>query len=210
MKKLKVYAGETPQIAIAIKLDGIQAMLNDEGKVVSRSGKPLYNIDPKLLTPGKKYEVFCHNFKITDSIVSTQGEHPNGPMRACHLFEIWPGTDDRLKLSTLDAKQAFDYAMLWGYEGIVIDKKYKWKKKETLDVKVTGIIPGKGKHAGRMGALMTTHGKVGTGFSDKEREEVWYIGEYIECDCMEITPDGKMRHGRFLRRRWDKNDTSEG
>jgi ATP-dependent DNA ligase len=55
-------------------------------------------------------------------------------------------------------------------------------------------------------------GKVGTGFSDAMRKEDWNsrIGEFIEVECMQLTPDGKFRHPRFLKRRWDKNANSEG
>jgi hypothetical protein len=46
MKKMKLWTGQVPEHEIknvSIKLDGIQAMLNEDGKVVSRSNKPLYN-----------------------------------------------------------------------------------------------------------------------------------------------------------------------
>jgi DNA ligase-1 len=81
-----------------------------------------------------------------------------------------------------------------------------------------------------MGALLTPRGKVGTGFTDKQREE-WYewfmtqpCGIYdeagekptrfelladgaaptIEVDCWELTKDGKFRHPRYIRLREDK------
>jgi ATP-dependent DNA ligase len=81
-------------------------------------------------------------------------------------------------------------------------------------VTVTEIIEGTGKHKGRMGALMTPMGKVGTGFTDQERKEWWgrkaLLGNHptlawlIEVECMQLTPDGKFRHPRFLRIRYDK------
>lgn len=209
MKKLKLYAGQPVKESIAIKLDGIQAMLNEAGDVVSRSGKPLYNIDPSLLEAGKKYEIFHTSFKITDSILSTHIHKIK--IQEEHVYEIWPSTDERLILdSSFDVYFLYEYARKNGYEGLVIDKKYKLKPKENYDVPITAVIPGKGKYLGCMGALMTPMGKVGTGFKDHERREDWSIGEYIEVECMELTPDGKFRHPRFIRRRWDKNETSEG
>ena len=97
-----------------------------------------------------------------------------------------------------------------GYEGLVIftDKyMYKVKPEETFDVVVTGVIPGAGKHLGRMGALTTEMGDVGTGFTDIEREqftEEFIVNQTIEVSCMMLTPDGKFRHARFCRLREDK------
>ena len=80
----------------------------------------------------------------------------------------------------------------------------KVKSSDTFDVQVTDVVPGRGKHTGRMGALMTERGKVGTGFTDAQRSEVWQAGEIIEVECMSLTPSGKFRHPRFVRRRFDK------
>nr|WP_283842052.1 hypothetical protein [Bradyrhizobium sp. KB893862 SZCCT0404] len=105
-----------------------------------------------------------------------------------------------------------------GYEGLVLRQGDVWlkvKPTETYDVLVTGIIEGTGKHKGRMGALMTPMGKVGTGFSDAERVTFWnyckepddgrgIMGETIEVECMKLTDDGKFRHPRFVRVRPDK------
>lgn len=204
---MKVWKGETPQHTIAVKLDGIQAMLDDKGRVVARSGKALYNIDPKHLKPGRKYEVYCGSFKETQSIVRAS-KSKRRAVRKDELFEIWPKTDKRIVLSFADASKdltaTFLSALSHGFEGLVIDQTYKLKRAETHDVIVTAVLPGKGKHAGRMGALMTTKGKVGTGFTDKDRDEDWKPGDVIEVECMELTAAGKMRKPRFIRRRWDK------
>jgi hypothetical protein len=88
-----------------------------------------------------------------------------------------------------DVTEASPIRALWdkhvleeGYEGLVIraNGSIKVKPVHTIDVVVIGIEPGKGKHTGRMGALWTAFrdwtgkylvaGKVGTGFSDEERE----------------------------------------
>jgi DNA ligase-1 len=85
---------------------------------------------------------------------------------------------------------------------------------------VTGVQAGEGKHAGRMGALevveVTREGgryywddeavsfKVGTGFTDAEREDTDWIGEVIRWDAHERTRDGIPRHPSF--RCIDKGD----
>ena len=61
-----------------------------------------------------------------------------------------------------------------------------------------------------MGALITEMGKVGTGFTDINRE--WWadpcrdlpVPYIIEVECMGLTKNGKFRHPRFKRIRWDK------
>lgn len=96
-------------------------------------------------------------------------------------------------------------------------RKYKSYSGETLkdvtlsikidDVRVIGWEKGEGKHLGRMGALVTEKGKVGTGFSDKEREEYteeYILGKVIEVSCMELTPQGKFRFPKFVRTRLDR------
>ena len=56
-----------------------------------------------------------------------------------------------------------------------------------------------------MGALETALGKVGTGFTDAERDRIdeSYIGRMIEVGCWELTEDAKFKQPRFLRFRDD-------
>jgi DNA ligase-1 len=78
---------------------------------------------------------------------------------------------------------------------------------------VHSIIPGMGKHHGRMGALhvfpvVADNGgfnqtgdpafNVGTGFSDAERELEWMPGIVIRWEAHEYTRDRVPRHPRFL------------
>ena len=78
-----------------------------------------------------------------------------------------------------------------GAEGVVVRRQngsvYKIKKVLTYDLAVIGVTPGKGKHKGRLGALVVAWGlrertgrihygyatNVGTGFSDQDRAEIW-------------------------------------
>ena len=101
------------------------------------------------------------------------------------------------------------YAIHEGYEGLVLQDNMgniiKVKPKPTFDVVVVAITEGKGRNAGRLGALITEKGNVGIGFSDQEREEFMKNPpNMIEVACMELTEAGKFRHPRFIRVRDDK------
>lgn len=204
---------------ITIKLDGVRGIW-DGTKWLSRAGKPLYNI-PDANAIGH-YEIYVGSHK--DTIVATRTQFPDvstPKIEQIHLYQLWPETDDRLYIcqygGTLTPEVVIDYrdaVIDAGDEGLVIrtsDVWYKVKALYTLDVIITDAIIGKGKHAGRLGAIMTDYGKVGTGFSDKERIELWamhqqgeLVGKVIEVVCMEFTPDDKFRHPRFIRLREDK------
>eukprot|EP00742_Colponemidia_sp_Colp-10_P005687 GILJ01006078.1.p1 GENE.GILJ01006078.1~~GILJ01006078.1.p1 ORF type:complete len:660 (-),score=88.18 GILJ01006078.1:89-2068(-) len=73
---------------------------------------------------------------------------------------------------------------------------------------VTSIERGSGRHSARMGALhvRTKTGitfKVGTGFSDKEREKPPKVGTIITYRYQELTKSGRPRFPAFLRVRTD-------
>lgn len=110
-----------------------------------------------------------------------------------------------------------------GYEGLVLvplgpdgkpdwrAKRYKVKPHVTVDVRITGYLEGTGKYVGMLGAFATEHGDVGIGFSDDQRASFWerreqFIGSIIECKAMGWTREGKMRHPRFVRERFDKSE----
>ena len=84
------------------------------------------------------------------------------------------------------------------------------KLKPLLDTeaKVISHIPGKGKHAGRMGALLVLtpaglHFKLGTGFSDAVRANPPMVGALVTYTFRDVTPSGKPRFASFLRVRDD-------
>lgn len=79
------------------------------------------------------------------------------------------------------------------------------KVKEFFDAEgtVVGYEPGKGKHKGRVGAimLMSDDGKAfkaGTGLSDREREKPPAIGSRVTYRYQELTPDLKPRFPVFI------------
>jgi hypothetical protein len=194
---MKEYSGQS-FTSVSFKIDGINARRVGD-QVLSRRDKPLYNVPYLLLEEGFTYEIFLGSFKETTSVLRSHS-HPF-KITEEHIFKLTPVVDLRL-IAPLNI--TLDRALELGYEGLVFDGKWKLKPKPTFDVQVLSTQPGTGKHFGRMGALLTPMGKVGTGFTDKEREEEWSFGDLIEVECLELTEDGKFRHPRFIRRRWDK------
>lgn len=128
----------------------------------------------------------------------------------------------------LVAPQGFANAMVrqGGYDGAIIRRKdapwttgaskngeaIKVKPAKSLDLEVHGWYRGKGKHAGRAGGITVLYKgvqtDVGTGFSDRERQEIADAGEapcgVAEVEFMELTADGRLREPRFKGWRYDK------
>jgi DNA ligase-1 len=116
-----------------------------------------------------------------------------------------------------------------GYEGIMIknldapyickrsDSWMKWKPTITVDLTIVGFEEGTGRNAGRLGAIIyegvdnerNIRVNVGTGYSDKDRDEFWaardrllgVVGE-VQADAVTQNQDGSYslrfpRHVRF-------------
>jgi hypothetical protein len=226
---------------VTLKIDGVRALyvLTEVGPMwLSRAGKPLYNVPDPTASRTKVFtdcEVYLPTFKDTIRAVRTKSpKDDTPPIRPEHLYSLDP-LDSRLKGSACKGlpnsveaptaariRQMLKAANFAGYEGLVLRQGDKWlkvKPEETHDVLVTGVIEGTGKHKGRLGALITGKGKVGTGFSDTERQDFWHwhitghngehdeplVGRTIEVSCMHFTSGGMFRHPRFVRMRPDKN-----
>ena len=81
----------------------------------------------------------------------------------------------------------------------------KVKSFQDAEARITGYIPGEGKHAGRLGAyeavlLSGPRSKfgVGTGMTDAERSRPLPIGTIITIKFFELTPDGVPRFPSFV------------
>lgn len=119
----------------------------------------------------------------------------------------------------------YDHFLDRGYEGAMVKdpmglyrfRKHKdWikiKPAEDLDLRVESLVQGEGKYFGMLGAAIVTYkGKrvrVGSGFSDEQRQQFWASpnsikGKIIEVQFHEETPDGSLRHPRFVKIREDK------
>jgi len=119
----------------------------------------------------------------------------------------------------------FAKAIAAGYEGLVIktvDHFYQTKRSsdwlklklvQSEDLPIIGFFEGEGKYVGSLGGIIVDRDgvpvKVGGGFSDDLRHEIWdnqdrYLGLIVEVLYHEVTPDGSLRHPRFKHFRSDK------
>jgi ATP-dependent DNA ligase len=230
--KAKDWSGKalTGLWEVTLKIDGVRAFWH-KGEWTSRNGKPLYNL-PRLRTPkgpSEGFEAYAHdpkrsskeNFKATIQAVRAK----NKPERALgieHLYPLHP-VDARLVREDIEnptigqITELLEFAVKSGHEGLILRQGTKWikvKPEETYDVRIKSFIEGEGKHRGRLGAVMTSRGKVGTGFTDEERKAIWddrpnYLGKIIEVGCMGLTEAGKFRHPRYEGLRLDKDETDD-
>lgn len=88
------------------------------------------------------------------------------------------------------------------------DDLLKLKPHDDAEAKVVAHLPGKGKHAGRMGALLveTPDGirfRLGSGFTDAERETPPAIGSWVTYRYRGFNDSGIPRFATFLRIRED-------
>lgn len=213
---------------INFKADGVRVFHSEEGWI-SRAGKDLYNI-PAVdgPHPTEGYEVYLNrtssskdNFTATIEAVRAKNK-PERAVLPSDLYSLGNPVDSRLLCEFVNNPTAelinlrMQKALAAGWEGLILrgpsGQWLKVKPKETYDVTVTEVVQGRGKHAGRMGALVTSRGKVGTGFSDADRE-FWFtgdkVGTIIEVECLHLTNDGKFRHPRFVQIRTDKTETDD-
>ncbi|WP_446751573.1 DNA ligase [Variovorax sp. S12S4] len=84
----------------------------------------------------------------------------------------------------------------------------KVKPHEDADARVVGHVPGKGRHGGRLGALLveTPEGKrfkLGTGLTDAERDNPPAVGSWVTYRFNGMNASGLPRFARFMRVRID-------
>ena len=85
----------------------------------------------------------------------------------------------------------------------------KFKPLQDAEATVIAHLPGQGKHQGRLGALEVRNDagqvfRIGTGFSDRERESPPAIGTRITYTHQGVTTKGLPRFARYLRVRSDE------
>lgn len=84
------------------------------------------------------------------------------------------------------------------------DALFKLKPMPDEEARVLAHLPGKGRHAGRMGALLLAlpdgqQFALGTGFSDAQRAEPPPVGTFVTYRYRDRTPRGLPRFASFLR-----------
>ena len=91
------------------------------------------------------------------------------------------------------------------------DDLIKVKTHEDTEARVVGHLPGKGKHAGRMGALLVEmpsgqRFRLGAGFSDAERVTPPPVGSWVTYRFRGLHEGGLPRFASFVRVRQDMPD----
>jgi len=86
----------------------------------------------------------------------------------------------------------------------------KLKPLQDAEAKVIDYLPGKGKHTGKMGALLVElpsglRFRIGTGFTDEQRQSPPSLGTLITFQYTGLTKRGIPRFARFKRVRNDTN-----
>ena len=149
--------------------------------------------------------------KMLDGIFDREVERPTGYPLV--LVPTWTADSfqeiDRLQTECL--KEGFEGVMIRDPEASYMYKRttalLKYKKVEQLLTHIIGFKAGKGKHLGRLGALIVEcpNGKecsVGTGFDDQERDAIWtdrnkWLGRQIVIEYQEETKYGVPRFPRY-------------
>lgn len=136
-----------------------------------------------------------------------QAHPPNRYLRVVDQFHV----ADRAAL-----KAKLDQIVAAGGEGLVLhrgDAPYragrtgdliKFKPYDDAEAKVVARLPGQGRNAGRMGSLLVERPdgrrfRLGSGFSDHQREHPPAIGSWVTYRYNGLTASGLPRFARFLR-----------
>jgi len=194
---------------VTLKLDGVRALIKD-GIALSRSNKPLYNLEH---LPNGDYEIYCGTWEDSVSAVRTKDGSYVDHSNAYSLDPI----DETLVYTTVENPTA-DFitllldevlSLLENYEGLVLRQGDTWlkvKPKDNYDVEVLATT--QSKNEGRIGSLVTSMGNVP--IQEIALKELWYtkpekiVGMLIEVESDPLTKNGKFRFPRFKRVRWDK------
>lgn len=100
------------------------------------------------------------------------------------------------------------------YRSVRSDDLLKVKTHSDAEAQVVGHVPGRGKHAGRLGALWveTPEGlrfKLGTGLSDAQRRHPPALGAWVTYRYRGLNDSGLPRFASFLRERSDWGSVDE-
>ena len=100
------------------------------------------------------------------------------------------------------------------YKGVRSDDLLKVKTHDDAEAKVIGHVPGKGKYAGQLGALLVEmpavdgqkakRFKLGTGLSNAQRQNPPAIGSQVTYRYRGLTDSGIPRFASFMRLREDQ------
>jgi ATP-dependent DNA ligase len=126
------------------------------------------------------------------------------------VVRLAPG---RMVETEAEMKAAFAAAREDGYEGLVVKdpaapypfgRSPTWVKVKdlvTMDGRLIGLEEGRGRNAGRLGALLVeVEGvvtRVGNGLDDAVRDEMWRARERLDGAWVEFTAQERTRRGAY-------------
>lgn len=144
------------------------------------------------------------------------GAETGGPIKLIQRYAV---------NSEVEIHHVYESVRARGLEGLIVKdpaglyhrrRNHGWmklKNESEVDVQIVRLIEGTGKYVGALGALVVDFNgvevSVGSGLSDQQREEFWVegdnlIGRLCAVEYHEETPDGSLRHPRFVKWRDDK------
>lgn len=108
-------------------------------------------------------------------------------------------------MSVSDSRKA---AILERSAGRKLRPDEKVKPFKDAEARIVGFEVGKGKHRGRLGALVVempngNRFSIGTGFTDEQRAQAWDVGAEVTYRYTELTDAGLPKCASFLRLRAD-------
>ncbi len=160
------------------------------------------------------FDLPAHPGRFTDRIQACQAL-----VRQLHRPWVQAVPQERVASHT-ELMARLDRVVKAGGEGLILhrgdsfyraernDDLLKVKTHEDAEARVLQHLPGQGRHAGRMGALLveTPEGvrfRLGTGFTDAQRELPPAVGEWVTFRFRGVNESGVPRFASFLRVRAD-------
>jgi hypothetical protein len=211
------------------KLDGWRGLLwNDEnGSVHTYGGRNGSDYTGRLKEAEWVVGLLPRDTCVDGEIVANPDGDDWGSVQSQMTSHSHVGTEVSLSTARPATTRAHQAAVMAGYEGSMfkrVDSLYspgrstswiKCKPVQTCEAEVYDMEVGSGRNGTQLGALMISiegsgaYAKVGTGFTDQQREDIWtnpqdWVGTVIEIQHDGLHPaSGKPRNPRFLRRRDD-------
>jgi len=224
------------KLLVTVKKDGMLLRRTEDGRIVTKGGKQVYNLPNVIINPGFEYaELFCGSWGKTMSIARAS-KSPRRPITVNEIYPLHPIVDNRLTtfppdtemifddetkrfvcthIKSNDLKKQLEIVLALKHEGLVVHdletgRKIKVKPKNTVDIKVLGIVRSRAAaHYGMLKEFITEAGAVGVGLTREQRQKYMtksMIGKIIEVEVIGgYTSKGKFRSAKFIRVREDKS-----
>lgn len=219
LKELEPYGDE---FVFDGEVMGVTEFNEDSGKVRKKGGGPDFSLTYNVFDCVRRSEWLSKNTRSLQErksdLLGTLGLTNHGHVHIVdHIFldDITPKT--LFEIRDRFIKKGFEGIMLKNLSSPYIFKRtdalLKLKMMKTADGRITGFFEGKGKNKGQLGGFLVdfdgVETRVGGGFTDLQREEVWasresLVGKYIEVQFQDKSPAGVLRFPVFLKFRADK------